>query len=72
LRHQLYLAFGVISSLVGASLAPMIVTWGSAAMGGERYLAPALAITGVVTGLISLAGYFLAMRKAPLSATKPG
>jgi len=65
-------AFGIISSLVGKSLAPMIVTMGSLALGGEKHLGGALAVTGVVTGVISLVGYVLAMRHAPLSATDPG
>jgi MFS family permease len=61
--------FSVISSIVGVSLAPTIVTIGSSLMGGEQFLAPALAMTGLVTGVISLAGYTLAMRQAPKSAT---
>ena len=63
-------AFSVISSLIGASLAPTIVTLGSTLMGGEQHLAPSLAATGLVTGVISLAGYVLAMRNAPRSATE--
>jgi MFS family permease len=65
-------AFGVISNLVGKSLAPMVVTLGSLAMGGEQHLGGALAVTGVITGVISFGGYVLAMRNAPLSATEPG
>jgi MFS family permease len=61
--------FSVISAIIGTSLAPTIVTLGSTLMGGERFLAPALAATGLVTGVISLAGYILAMRNAPRSAT---
>ena len=49
-------AFTVISAIIGASLAPTIVTLGSAAMGGEQHLATSLAATGLVTGVISLAG----------------
>jgi len=63
-------AFSVISSIVGASLAPTIVTLGSTLMGGERHLAASLAATGLVTGVISLAGYVVAMRNAPKSATQ--
>jgi MFS family permease len=63
-------AFSVISSIIGASLAPTIVTLGSMAMGGERHLAASLAATGLVTGVVSLAGYVLAMRHAPKSATE--
>ena len=39
-------------------------------MGGEQHLATSLAATGLVTGVISLAGYVLAMRHAPKSATE--
>ena len=63
-------AFAVINAVIGSSLAPLIVTWSSAAMGGESHLAPALAVTGLVTGAFSLGGYFLAMRNAPLSPTE--
>ena len=63
-------AFSVISSIIGVSLAPTIVTVGSTLMGGEQFLAPALAAMGLVTGVISLAGYILAMRNAPKSATE--
>jgi MFS family permease len=63
-------AFSVISAVVGGSLAPTIVTVGSSLMGGEQHLAPALAATGVVTGVISFVGYLLAMRNAPKSATE--
>ena len=65
-------AFGVINALIGLSLAPTIVTFGSWAMGGEQHLAASLAITGVVTGVISFSGYVYAMRNAPLSALKSG
>ena len=63
-------AFSVISSIIGASLAPTIVTLGSMLMGGEQHLAASLAVTGLVTGVISLVGYALAMRNAPRSATQ--
>ena len=63
-------AFGVINAIVALSIAPTIVTLASTAMGGEQHLAQALAITGVVTGLLSFAGYLLAMRNAPVSATE--
>ena len=63
-------AFGVINSIIGASLAPTIVTLVSTLMGGERHLAPSLAATGLITSVISLAGYAIAMRNAPKSATE--
>ena len=62
--------FAVISAIVGTSLAPTLVTLCSALMGGEGNLAPSLAAVGVLTGVISLAGYIQAMRSAPKSATE--
>lgn len=61
--------FGIINALIGMSLAPTVVTLGSQALGGEGHLALSLAITGVVTGLLSFGGYFFAMRNSPLNAT---
>jgi len=60
-------AFGIVNSIVGLSLAPTLVTLGSAALGGEQFLGEALAITGVVTGLLSVAGYVFAMINAPVT-----
>lgn len=61
-------AFGIFSAMIG-QLAPTFVAWGSSALGGEQHLAPALAVTGIVTGLISFGGFVYAMRNAPLNAT---
>ena len=61
-------AFGIVGAIIG-QLSPTVVAWGSAAMGGEQHLAPALAVTGVVTGVISFVGYVFALRNAPLTAT---
>lgn len=61
-------AFGIVGAIIG-QLSPTVVAWGSAAMGGERHLAPALAVTGVVAGVISFVGYVFALRNAPLTAT---
>jgi MFS family permease len=63
-------AFSVINAIIGGGLAPTVVTAGSALLGGEQHLAPALAATGLTTGVLSLAGYILAMRNAPKSATE--
>ncbi len=62
--------FGVINAIVGLSIAPVIVTVTAKAMGGDQHLGVALAATGVVTGLVSVAGYVLAMKHAPLNATE--
>jgi MFS family permease len=58
-------AFGIVNSIVGLTLAPTLVTLGSTALGGEQHLGEALAITGVITGLLSVAGYVFAMINAP-------
>ena len=58
-------AFMILGALIGLGLSPMLVSLGSQALGGEAHLAPALAIVGVTTGLVSLAGFVLAMRNAP-------
>ena len=64
--------YGVVRSMLGLSVAPSLVTFGSWAMGGERYLAPALAIVGVLTGAVSCGAYFLAMRNAPGAGGRSG
>ncbi|WP_428311435.1 MFS transporter [Hydrocarboniphaga sp.] len=61
-------SFGIINSVVGLSLAPTLVTVASSAMGGEQHLGASLAITGFVTGVLSLIGYVFAYRNAPLPA----
>lgn len=58
-------AFMILGSLIGLGLSPVLVSLGSQALGGEAHLAPALAVVGVVTGLISLTGFVLAMVNAP-------
>lgn len=62
-------AFMILGALIGLGLSPILVTLGSQALGGESQLAPALAIVGVITGLVSLAGFILAMRNAPARVT---
>jgi MFS family permease len=58
-------AFMILGSLIGLGLSPILVTVGSRALGGETHLALSLAIVGVVTGVISLAGFVIAMFNAP-------
>lgn len=62
-------AFMILGALIGLGLSPVLVSAGSQALGGEAHLAPALAIVGVVTSLVSLGGFILAMRNAP---ARPG
>ena len=58
-------AFMILGALIGLGLSPVLVSLGSQALGGEAHLAPALAIVGVTTSLLSLAGFVLALRNAP-------
>lgn len=61
-------AFMILGSLVGLGLSPVLVSLGSQALGGEQHLGQALAIVGVIVGIVSLVGFVLAMRNAPLQA----
>ncbi|MBU6266810.1 MAG: MFS transporter [Sphingomonadales bacterium] len=58
-------AFIAVAGLVGFGVAPWLVAVVSTWLGGESMLAPALAVVGVATGLVSVAGFWLAMRHAP-------
>jgi MFS family permease len=58
-------AFMILGALIGLGLSPVLVSLGSQALGGEAHLAPALALVGVVTSILSLAGFVLAMRNTP-------
>lgn len=58
-------AFMILGALIGLGLSPVLVSLGSQALGGEAHLAPALALVGVVTSILSLVGFILAMRNAP-------
>lgn len=61
-------AFIALAGLVGFGLAPPLVSWLSLLRGGEQHLASSLAIVGVVTGILSLIAFYVAMRNAPRSA----
>jgi MFS family permease len=58
-------AFLAVAGLLGYGLAPSLVTWVSGALGGEAHLGAALAIIGTITGILSVFGFFQAMRAAP-------
>ncbi len=62
-------AFIAFAGLIGFGIAPSLVTGVSLLLGGEAHLAPALAIVGGVTGAFSVGAFFLAIRRAPLSAS---
>jgi hypothetical protein len=56
-------AFVVIGALIGFGLAPTLVTWVSAALGGSAHLPPALTIVSVGTSAIAFAGFLSAARR---------
>lgn len=58
-------AFVIVGALVGLGIAPVLVSLGSKALGGEAWLSQSLAIVGVVTSIMSLIAFFMAMRAAP-------
>ncbi|MCW3797615.1 MFS transporter [Sphingomonas sp. BN140010] len=58
-------AFIAIAGLIGFGLAPTLVTLVSSLLGGERYLAQALAGVGIVVSAVAVIGFVLAMRRAP-------
>jgi len=64
-------AFIAIAGLIGFGIAPTLVTGVSSVMGGESHLAPALAIVGVLVSIVSVLGFALAMKRAPLAPTCP-
>ena len=62
-------AFIAIAGLIGFGIAPSLVTLVSGSLGGESYLATALAIVGVGVSIVSVAGFWLAMKGAPDTTT---
>jgi hypothetical protein len=54
--------------LIGFGVAPSLVTLVSSMLGGEQHLNAALAIVGVIVSIVSVGGFFLAMRAAPMAA----
>jgi len=62
-------AFITIAGLIGFGIAPALVTGVSALLGGEQHLASALAIVGLAVGIVSVGGFWLAMKRAPVTAT---
>ena len=62
-------AFIAVAGLIGFGIAPSLVTLVSGLLGGEGHLNIALAIVGVSVSLISVAGFWLAMKRAPVTAT---
>jgi MFS family permease len=63
-------AFIAIAGLIGYGLAPSLVAGTSGLLGGEHHLGQAQALVGMIVSALSLLGFFIAMRRAPLSATE--
>ncbi len=61
-------AFIAFAGLIGFGIAPSLVTAISGWLGGEARLGSALAIVGVATGVLAVAGFGMAMRTAPRNA----
>lgn len=59
-------AFISIAGLIGYGVAPALVVWVSGLLGGETHLGTALAIVGIGVGVLSVAAFVQARRKAPL------
>lgn len=60
-------AFIAIAGLIGFGIAPMLVAAASSLFGGEQHLDQGLATVGVLTSMMSLVAFALAMRRAPRS-----
>ena len=63
-------AFLALAGLIGFGLAPVLVAWISRMLGGEAHLGDALAIVGTAVSALGTLGFWLAIRRAPLSATE--
>ena len=61
-------AFIAVAGVVGFGLAPPMVAMISGWLGGEAHLGQALALVGVVTSAMSVAGFLFAIRRAPVAA----
>ena len=62
-------AFIAIAGLIGFGVAPSLVTLVSGWLGGETFLNVALAIVGAAVSLVSVAGFWIAMKRAPEAPT---
>jgi MFS family permease len=62
-------AFIAIAGLIGFGVAPTLVAAASSLFGGESHLDQGLATAGAATSTLSLLAFFVAMRRAPATAT---
>ena len=60
-------AFIAVAGLIGFGIAPTLVTAVSSLLGGEVHLQVALAGVGVAVSIVSVIGFHLAIRHAPLN-----
>lgn len=63
-------AFIAIAGLIGFGVAPTLVTLVSGLLGGEQFLAQALAGVGIIVSVVAVLGFVLAMRRAPEPAAR--
>lgn len=63
-------AFLALAGLIGFGLAPVLVAWISQLLGGEAHLGDALAIVGTAVSVLGTLGFWIAIRRAPGSATE--
>jgi MFS family permease len=63
-------AFVAFGGLIAFGASPPLVTGLSAWLGGERFLAPALAAVGLAVSLAGLVGFVVAWRRVPVVATR--
>lgn len=61
-------AFIAIAGLIGFGVAPTLVAAASSLYGGESHLDQGLATIDILTSLLSTIAFFIAMRRAPVSA----
>ena len=60
-------AFITIAGLIGFGIAPSLVTMVSRSLGGEQHLGAALAIVGTIVSIVSVVGFAVSMRHAPVA-----
>ena len=61
--------FLAVAGVIAFGVAPSLVTAVSGIMGGDQFLAPALALVGTAVSILSFLTFLLAMRNAPETAT---
>jgi len=62
-------ALKIVTTVVSGLVVPPVIIWMTTVMQGPTGLGQALTWLGVVTGVMSLGGYWVAMRNAPVTAS---